>query len=194
MNRVWPEPRRSGLTLCTGKICGRALGRGRDLDPNRIISLVKTRRLHIVATRRECGEHAMTPIILFAVALSAAMCVLAFVLATHALPFMFGLAAFHLAHACGAGVIVAGIVASTAAILSFASFASFVYLREVLRSQSAKLVVTVVYAAPAALAGYALTHGLIGAASLSEPLKQLFCFASGAFVAIAAMLRLSATK
>ncbi|OJV02297.1 MAG: hypothetical protein BGO06_08730 [Shinella sp. 65-6] len=136
----------------------------------------------------------MTPIILFAVALSAAMCVLAFVLAAHALPFMFGLAAFHLAHACGAGVIVAGIVASTAAILSFASFASFVYLREVLRSQSAKLVVTVVYAAPAALAGYALTHGLIGAASLSEPLKQLFCFASGAFVAIAAMLRLSATK
>ncbi|MBX5137652.1 hypothetical protein HJB79_02350 [Rhizobium lentis] len=133
----------------------------------------------------------MTPIIVLAVALSAAMCVLAFALATHALPLMFGLAAFHLSHACGAGVIVAGIVAVTAAILSFALF---VYLREVLRSQSAKLVFTIVYAAPAAVAGYALMHGVTSAAPFSEPLRQLFCVASGALIAIAAMLRLSATK
>lgn len=133
----------------------------------------------------------MTPIILLAVALSAAMCVLAFALATHALPFMLGLAAFRLAHACGAGVIVAGIVAIVAATLSFALF---VYLREVLRNQTAQLVVVVIYAAPAAVAGYAIMHGLIGAALLSEPLKQLFCLASGAFVAIAAMRRLRATK
>lgn len=131
----------------------------------------------------------MTPIIVLAVALSAATCVLAFALATYALPFMFGLAAFHLAHACGAGMIVAGVVAITAAILSFAFF---VYLREVLRSQSARLVFTVVYAAPAAVAGYALMHGVTGAALLSEPLRQLFCVASGAFVATAAMLRFCA--
>ncbi|PII39380.1 hypothetical protein T190_05615 [Sinorhizobium meliloti CCBAU 01290] len=133
----------------------------------------------------------MTPIVFLAVALSAAMCALAFALAAHALPFTLGLAAFRLAHACGAGVIVAGIVAIAAAILSFALF---VCLREVLRSPSAKLALSTVHAAPAALAGYALMHGVIGAAPVSEPVKTFFCVASGTFVAVAAVLRLSAIK
>ncbi|OOO17799.1 hypothetical protein EFR00_28720 [Rhizobium sophoriradicis] len=130
----------------------------------------------------------MTPIILLAVTLSVAMCVLAFALATHALPFMLGLAAFRLAHACGAGVIVAGIVAIVAATLSFALF---VYLWEVLRNQTARLVVAVVYAVPAAVAGYALMHGAVGAASVSEPTRQFFCLACGAVVGFSAAARLA---
>lgn len=133
----------------------------------------------------------MTPIIFLAVALSAAMCVLAFALATHALPFMLGLAAFRLVLAWSAGWMVAGIAGVAAAMLSFALF---VYLREVLRSSIARLVVAIVYAVPAAVAGYALLHGVIGSAPLSEPLKTFFCVASGISVAVAAVLRLSAMK
>lgn len=130
----------------------------------------------------------MTPIILLAVALFAAMCGLAFALATHALPFMLGLAAFRLAHTCGAGVIGAGIVAIAAATLSFALF---VYLREVLRSPSAKLVLTIVYAVPAAVAGYALMHGLLSGGPMSELAKQIFYMTCGAVVGFSAALRLA---
>lgn len=133
----------------------------------------------------------MTPIILLAVALCAALCVLAFLLATHALPFMAGLAAFQLVQACGAGTIVAGIVAIAIAILSFALFA---YLRQVLRSQYARLFLALVYAAPAAVAGYALMHGLTGAMPVAEPVRQAFCLASSALVAITALLRLADPK
>lgn len=133
----------------------------------------------------------MTPIILLAVALSGAMCVLAFALATQALPFMLCLCAFRLVLACGAGVVLAGITAIAVAI---ASFALFVYLREGLRNPTAQLVVAIVYAAPAAVAGYALMRGLIGLAVVSEPVKTFFCVASGTFVAVAAVLRLSAIK
>lgn len=129
----------------------------------------------------------MTPIILLAVALSAAMCALAFAFATHALPFMLGLAAFRLAHACGTGAIVAGVVAIAAATLSFALL---VYLREILRSPSAKLVLALAYAAPAAVAGYALVHGLLSGGPMSEFAKQFFCMTCGAFVGISAAARL----
>lgn len=133
----------------------------------------------------------MTPIILLAVTLSVAMCALAFALATHALPFMLGLAAFRLAHACGAGVIVAGIVAIAAAILSFALF---VHLRQSLRNPTAQLVVAIVYAAPAAVAGYALMHGVIGAAPVSETARHFLCLASGGFVGLSAALRLAGQR
>ena len=87
----------------------------------------------------------MTAIILLAVALCTGLCALAFVLATHALPFMAGLAAFQLVQACGAGAIVAGLVAIAVAILSLALFA---YLRQVLRSPYARLFLALAYAAP----------------------------------------------
>ncbi|ARS72851.1 hypothetical protein [Sinorhizobium meliloti] len=130
----------------------------------------------------------MTPIILLAVGLSGAMCVLAFALATHAVPFILGLAAFRLAFAWGAGWMVAGTAGVAAAILSFALF---VYLWEVLRSPSAKLVLAIVYAAPAAVVGYAFVHGVIGAAPLSEPGRQFLCLASGGFVGLSAVGRLA---
>ncbi|MDC9813923.1 hypothetical protein [Rhizobium binxianense] len=133
----------------------------------------------------------MTPIILLAVALCTALCALAFVLATHALPLMAGLAAFQLVRACGASAIVAGIVAFAFAILSFALFA---YLRQVLRSQHARLLLALAYAAPAAIAGYGLMHGVTGAVPLAEPVRQAFCLASSALVAITAMLRLTDPK
>ncbi|RVG06463.1 hypothetical protein [Sinorhizobium meliloti] len=130
----------------------------------------------------------MTPIILLAVALCTALCVLAFVLATHALPVMLALAAFRLAHACGAGVMIAGVVAIAAAILSFALF---VYLREVLRNPTARLVLVVAYAAPAAVAGYALMHGVIGPAQVTESARQFLGIACGAVVGFSAAARLA---
>ncbi|MFB0690366.1 hypothetical protein ACA106_07610 [Agrobacterium pusense] len=133
----------------------------------------------------------MTPIVLLAVALCTALCALALVLATHALPFMLALAAFRLAHACGAGVIIAGVVAIAAAILSFALI---VYLREVLRDPTARLVLAVAYAAPPAVAGYALMHGVIGAAPVTEPARQFLGIACGAVVGFSAAVRLAQTR
>ncbi|MBB4010437.1 hypothetical protein [Allorhizobium taibaishanense] len=133
----------------------------------------------------------MTPIILLAVALCTALCVLAFVLATHALPFMAGFAAFQLVQACGAGAIVAGLAAIAIAILSLALFA---YLRQVLRNPYARLFLALVYAAPAAIALYALMHGVTGAVPFAEPVRQAFCLASCALVAITALLRLADPK
>ncbi|WP_018236168.1 hypothetical protein [Ensifer sp. BR816] len=130
----------------------------------------------------------MTQIILLAVASAAAMCVLAFTLATHALPFMLGLAAFRLALACGAEWMAAGIVGVAAGILSLALF---IYLREGLRNPTAKLFLAVAYAAPAAVAGYALMYGVIGAAPVSEPARHFLCLASGGFVGLSAAVRLA---
>lgn len=133
----------------------------------------------------------MTPTILLAVALCTALCVLAFVLATHALPFMAGFATFQLVQACGAGAIVAGTVAIAIAILSLALFA---YLRQILRSPYARLFLALVYATPATIAGYALMHGVTGAVPFAESVRQAFCLASSALVAITALLRLTDPK
>lgn len=133
----------------------------------------------------------MTSVILLAAALFVAMCVLAFTLATYALPFMIGLAASRLTLGCGAGWAFAAI-AGLAAGLS--SFAALVYLRAVLRCPFARFAVAVIYAAPAAVAGYALMHGLVSDLPVGEFLRQSLCLASGGFVALPAALRLATPR
>jgi len=50
--------------------------------------------------------------------------------------------------------------------------------------------VALVFAAPAAMAGYALVHGVTREAVPSEIWRQIFCVIGGGFVGGAALLRL----
>ncbi|MCM2505546.1 hypothetical protein NDN16_17920 [Aureimonas altamirensis] len=49
-----------------------------------------------------------------------------------------------------------------------------------------------IFAAPAAVAGYALVYGVTREAVPSEIWRQIFCIVGGGFVGIAAMMRLAA--
>ncbi|MFG1372957.1 hypothetical protein V5F32_12350 [Xanthobacter oligotrophicus] len=119
--------------------------------------------------------------------LIAGLCVLAYTLAVCALPFMLGVEAARFAYATGSCLIGAGLVAGAAAygLLVFA-FAS-------LRSPVLRLIVALVFAAPAALAGYALVHGVTREAVPSEVWRQIFRIIGGGFVGVSALVRLIAT-
>jgi hypothetical protein len=52
--------------------------------------------------------------------------------------------------------------------------------------------VALIFAAPAAVAGYALVHGVTKESVPSEIWRQIFCIIGGGFVGISALLRLAA--
>ena len=61
-----------------------------------------------------------------------------------------------------------------------------------IRSPVIRLAVALVFAAPAAVAGYALVHGITREAVPSEIWRQIFCIVGGGVVGIAALMRLAA--
>lgn len=64
-------------------------------------------------------------------------------------------------------------------------------LFDTLRSPILRLIVALVFATPAAVAGYALVHGVTKEAAPSEIWWQIFCIIGGAFVFVSALLRLA---
>ncbi|MHB2266778.1 hypothetical protein [Aliihoeflea sp. PC F10.4] len=114
----------------------------------------------------------MIVLMLLAVALVADLCVLAFTLAVYALPFMLGVEAAKWACASGSGLIGAGLVGLVA---GAAAHGLLVFAFTSLRSPVLRLNVALVFAAPAAVAGYALIHGVTGDAVPSEVWRQIFC-------------------
>ena len=126
--------------------------------------------------------------ILMAVTLVVMMCVLAYRLATYALPFMLALEAAHFAHDTGAGWIGAGIVGLLAGLTSFGVLA---FLFATLRVPILRIAVALIFAAPAAVTGYALVHGVTREAVPSEIWREIFCIAGGAFVGCSAFARLA---
>ena len=130
-------------------------------------------------------------VMLMSVALVGILCVVAYTLATHALPLMLGFAAARFAYHTGSGPIGAcfiGVIAAAAA------FAVFSVLFATLRSSILRLMVALVFAAPAALAGYALVYGVIQEAIPSAVWRQIFCFIGGALVGISALTRLAGSS
>lgn len=115
-----------------------------------------------------------------AVVLIAGLCVLAYTLAVYALSFTLGVTAAQFAYHTGAGFV--GFVAA---------FGVLVLLLDMLRSPILRLIVALVFAAPAAVAGYALVHGVTEEAVPSEIRQQIFCIIGGALVGISALLRLA---
>ncbi|MDX3927166.1 MAG: hypothetical protein QHC90_15350 [Shinella sp.] len=130
----------------------------------------------------------MVAVMFMSVALIALLCVLAYTFAVYALPFLLGLAAAQFADHTGFGLIGAGLVG-----LFSVGVASGVLavLFETIRSPVIRLIVALVFAAPAAVAGYALVYGITKEAVPSDIWQQIFCIVGGGFVGIAAWMRLA---
>ncbi len=128
-------------------------------------------------------------LILLAISLSIALCVIAFNFATYALPVMVGIAAFQHVYATDAGFVMSGLAAIGAALLSVSlviailGFAKNPFLR---------LIALAAFAIPAVIAGYALFHGVAKNAIDSAILLNMLCGTSGLIVGAVAMANLNA--
>ncbi|WP_312950492.1 hypothetical protein [Agrobacterium sp.] len=130
----------------------------------------------------------MVPLTMLSVMLIGAMCAIAYTLATYALPFLFAVTMTRLAFATGAGFVGAGIFGLFAGVAAYGFLA---YLFTTLRSSSLRLAVALIFAIPAAIAGYALASGITREAIPSEIWRQIFCVVGGIFVGLSALSKLS---
>lgn len=128
-------------------------------------------------------------LILLAISLSVALCVLAYNFAIYALPIMVGISVFQFVHAAGAGF---GL--SVLAALGSAAFSVGLVIAVLgfARNPLLRLFALGMFAAPAAVAGYALAHGLAKHTLDSGLALNLLCGTCGLIVAVAAMINLSA--
>lgn len=115
------------------------------------------------------------------------MCSLAYMLATYAVPFFFAVMATRFAYATGAGYIGAGIVGLFAGV---GAYGSLVYLYATRRSPGLRLAIALIFAVPAAIAGFALVHGVAREAVPSEVWRKIFSLIGGALVGLSALARL----
>jgi hypothetical protein len=104
---------------------------------------------------------------------------------------MLGFAVARFAYHTGSGLIGASFIGLIAAA---AAFGVFSVLFAKLRSPILRLIVALIFAAPAALAGYALVHGVTHEAIPSAIWRQIFCFIGGALVGVSALMRLAGSK
>lgn len=133
----------------------------------------------------------MIVLMLMAVALVVGLSVLAYTLAVYALPFMLGVEAAKWAYASGSGLIGAGLVGLVA---GTAAYVLLVVLFTVVRSPILRLAVVVIFAAPAAVAGFALVHGVTREAVPSEIWRVIFCLIGGGVTGSSALMRLAGTS
>ncbi|MCI4591215.1 hypothetical protein MOK15_14080 [Sphingobium sp. BYY-5] len=133
----------------------------------------------------------MFVLMLMAVALVAGLCVLAYTLAVYALPFMIAVEAARWAYASGSGLIGAGVVGLVA---GAAAYGLLIAMFMVVRTPILRLIVALVFAAPAAIAGYALVHGVTREAVPSEIWRVIFCVMGGGATGLSAVMRLAAVS
>ncbi|MCJ2876617.1 hypothetical protein JUM41_20410 [Rhizobium pusense] len=129
----------------------------------------------------------MLLIMLMTVALLAGLCVLAYTLAVYALPFMIGVEAARWAYMSGSGLIGAGLVGLVA---GAATYGLLILLFIMVRPPILRLAVALAFAAPAAVAGYALVHGITREAVPSDIWRMIFCLIGGGFTGFSALMRL----
>jgi hypothetical protein len=135
------------------------------------------------------------PVILFVILFIAGivgLAVAAWTLAVYALPFMVAVEVGKLAYASGSGLIGAALVGLVAAVVAYGLIVLLliVLLLIVLRSTMLRIIVALVFAAPAALAGYALIHGIAVHFVPSEIWQIVFSVVGGAVAFIAALMGL----
>jgi hypothetical protein len=127
------------------------------------------------------------PLVLLAmlvVALLIALCALAFHLAIYALPLIVGVTAFRFVYEVGAGFLVSGIAGISAALTS--SVIAKIGLRYV-KNPAARIILLFLFAAPSAIAGYFLVHGVTHTVISSALTLNLLCGGGGLLVGIAAI-------
>jgi len=130
----------------------------------------------------------MIPLLTLGIVLFGSICVLAYTLAVYALPLMAAVAVARFAYATGAGLIGAGIIGLFAGAAFFGVMAC---LFATLRSPFRRFAVAMIFATPAAIAGYALVYGLSREVVPSEIWRQVFSIAGGACVGLSALARLA---
>ncbi|HWM45686.1 MAG TPA: hypothetical protein VNR11_02100 [Xanthobacteraceae bacterium] len=127
--------------------------------------------------------------ILFSIAAIGVICCLLFYLAVYALPLFAGVTAGVWAYGTGAGWlggIAVGFMAGFATLLVghlLLTFVKPIWLR---------LMIAAVFVAPAAIAGYHATHGIVKHTMPSETWQIVFSVAGATVVAITAFVRLAA--
>jgi len=117
------------------------------------------------------------------------LCRLLFTLAVFALPFFLGLTAGTLAYGSGAGWLGAVIVGLVAA---GATFGIGQLMLVLVRPLWLKLIVVLAFVAPAAVAGYAATHGIVKHTMPLETWQLVFSGVGAIAVGIVAFVRLTA--
>jgi hypothetical protein len=130
----------------------------------------------------------MVALLVMSTVLIGTLCVLAYRLAVYALPVMLGFAVARIAYQTGAGMIGACIIGFIAGAMAY-GLLSVLFVS--LRSQTARIVVGLIFALPAAGAGYALVSGISENAIPSELWRFMFCALGGFLVGAAAFTRLS---
>ena len=130
----------------------------------------------------------MVVLIIMSMVLIGALSVLAYRLAVYALPVMLGFAIARIAYQTGAGMIGSSIIGFIAGAVAY-GFLSVLFVS--LRSPAARIVVGLIFALPAAGAGYALVSGISANAIPSELWRFLFCVLGGILVGAPAFTRLS---
>lgn len=123
------------------------------------------------------------------VVLIGGLCVLAYTLATYALPFALALWAGQLAFATGAGWIGAGLIGIVAGVASYYVLA---VLFVTLRSPILRMVLAVIFTVPAIVAGYAVVHGVMVESVPSSIWLEIFSVIGGIVTGISALMRLAA--
>lgn len=96
-------------------------------------------------------------LILLAISGTITLCIIAWHLAIYALPVMVGLTAFQWIHAAGAGIVLLGLGAVASALLSVGFVMAVIGLS---RNPWLRIAALGLFAVPAAIAGYALIHGV----------------------------------
>ncbi|MHC1548001.1 hypothetical protein [Phyllobacterium sp. K27] len=128
-------------------------------------------------------------LIFLAISFTIMLALIAFRFAMCALPCMVALAAFRYVHTMDASFMMSGIAALGAA---FLTVTLVVALLAMTANSALRIVILGIFAAPAAVAGYALIYGVAHNAVDSVIALRLLCGTSGLIVGIAAMTNISA--
>jgi len=130
----------------------------------------------------------MTLALVFAIAIVGLLCWLLFSFAVYALPLFAGVAAGTLAYQSGAGWLGAiGVGAVCAGAVMIAGHFALTYLRPTW----ARIAVALLFAAPAAIAGFHAVHGIVKHAVPSEAWQLAFSIVGGLAVGLTACTRLA---
>lgn len=117
------------------------------------------------------------------------LCILAYRLATYALPVALALWAGRLAFDTGAGWFGAALIALIGGVASYYVLA---VMFVTLRSPIPRMILAVIFTVPAIIAGYALVYGVMAESVPSPIWLQIFSVAGGIVTGISALLRLAA--
>lgn len=128
-------------------------------------------------------------LILLAFSLTITACVIAWNLAIYALPVMSAIVAAQYASGAGAGILMAGLSAVAAALLSIALVIGVLGFA---RNPVLRLIALALFAVPAAIAGYALVYGITKNTIDSGLVLNLLGGIGGLVIGVSAIVNLNA--